>query len=123
MWMTNTEVLAAYDANQVLTSIPIRHGNATQQEWAGQIIVMETMRQFHDMGISVEDYNNMSDADWELACETAKLRAEQHPTAPVRQLPKGDVDQAYGIGSTYFEHGYQFIIDRAQDTITFQYQP
>jgi hypothetical protein len=121
--MTNTEVLTAYDANEVLVSIPIRHGNATQQEWAGQIIVMETLRQFTDMGLSVEDYNNMSNEAWDLACGTALLRAEQHPTAPVQQLPKGDVDQAYGIGGTYFEHGYQPIIDQAQETITFQYQP
>jgi hypothetical protein len=123
--MTNTELIAAYDANEILISVEIRKGNAHDQEWATQIVVMETLRELLNSGMSIEDYNHLSDEAWAALCQTAYTRAEQHPAAPVGQVSKGDVDQAHNLGGAYFEQTYEATMNAvsAEDTITFQYQP
>ena len=116
---TNFELLLNYENNALVESQKLNAAN----EHAAQVVAMETVRELKSLGITVQQYNDMTTEDWDAAQARAVARAKLHPTARVDLLTSGDLSGAGNLGGNYFEHGYNAIIagTPAGDKITFRY--
>jgi len=116
---TNYDLLLNYEQNALIESQKL---NAVD-EHAGQVVAIETLRELKSMGITVQQYNDMTTEEWDAAQVRAVGRAKLHPTARIDMLMAGDLVNAGNLGGNYFEHGYSTIISGTPlgDKITFRY--
>lgn len=112
--LTNAEVLAAYDANQSVRSTRVFGADvATVKEHGAQCLAFETLRGLMADGVTVEQWNNMSDAEWNQRIDAAALRMRAYDRPGFNALSRSVSDElsaAASIGGNYFEHGYAFIM-------------
>lgn len=110
--ISNVDLLNTYDRNALVTSTRVLGGDASDaQEHAAQCLAFEMLRELLASGLTVRQYNDMTDEAWEKLCMVAKTRAALNINAPVAKLTPNQCDAACNIGGNYFEHGYQFIMD------------
>ena len=120
--MTDSELIQAFDNDAAIVSTPIFGSSAPDKEFFGQCLAVEFLRSLMARGLSVDDYNNMSDEYRyaELGME-AWTRARLNPFALTTTLSITEALAAVGLGGNFFEHGYQTTIDNqsAENRITF----
>jgi type IV pilus biogenesis protein CpaD/CtpE len=117
--LTNYEVMLNYEQNALIESQNLHATN----EHAAQVVAMETLRELKSMGITVQQYNDMTTEDWDAVQARAVARARLHPTARVDLLNASDLVSAGNLGGNFFEHGYSTIIAGMQqgDKVMFRY--
>jgi hypothetical protein len=112
--MTNAEVLAAFDANQSIKSTRVFGADVTPvKEHGAQTLAFETLRGLIALGITVDEYNQMSQADWEAQVVAAANRMKAYDRPGFNALSNqvsNEWEAAANIGGNYFEHTYDFII-------------
>jgi hypothetical protein len=109
--MTNAEVLAAYDANQSIKSTRVFGPDVPPvKEHGGQTLAFEALRGLIALGITVDQYNAMSQADWDVQVSAAANRMKAYDRPGFNALTQREWDAAASIGGNYFEHTYDFII-------------
>lgn len=110
--MTNAEVMAAFDANQSIKSTRIFGADVTNvKEHGAQCLAFETLRGLMADGLTVEQYNNMSNAEWDTRVAAAANRMKAYDRAGFNALKDANEwSAAASIGGNYFEHTYDFII-------------
>lgn len=121
--MTNAEVLAAYDANQSVKSSRIFGADVSNvREHGAQCLAFETLRGLLADGVTVDQYNNMSDAEWKQRVSAAATRMRVYDRPGFNSLNNANEwEAAANMGGNYFEHGYDFIIagSTALEWVTF----
>lgn len=123
--MTNAEVLAAFDANQSVKSTRVFGADVTNvKEHGAQCLAFETLRGLLVDGVTIDQYNQMSNADWQARVVAAANRMKVYDRPGFNALStavSNEWDAAANIGGNYFEHGYEFIMagSTALEWVTF----
>lgn len=121
---TNPEILAAYDANEVIEARKLDHSHGTQRQHAAQVVAFETLRKC-EAELTIEDYNNMSAEAWE-AFYLPAIQTAATIDPDVNELDRQQSGEAGDMGGNYFEHTYAELLARSSnegDIVSFQKQP
>lgn len=118
---SNAAILLTYD----LSVLPISSADLlgasepASHEWAAQCVAFETLRTLIVSLITVEEYNNLTDEEWQAVVDQSAERANLIPGPPVNQLSENEKMGAGNLGGNYFEHTYDVIMANQQDPVSF----
>jgi hypothetical protein len=109
------DLVLAYDGNFRIDSTRILEDVAPHSdEHAAQCVAIETVRGWLASGLTLDEYNAISETDWPVllrqVTDEAVGRARLNVTAPVGRLTPDQVISAANIGTNFFEHGYNTIM-------------
>ena len=109
---SNIDLINTYDGNfQVVSSRILPDIAPHNDEHAAQCLAIETLRTLLASGMSVAQYNALTDAEFRAIIDESFKRSKLNVNAPGAILSATDVAAAGNLGGNFFEHGYVFIID------------
>ena len=115
--MTNIQALAAYDANQQVVAVRQSSGD----EHASQVMAFEAMRGLMQHGLTLPAWGEITDCAWFRIVAEACDRAALIPSVMMHTLNRNEIFSAADQGGSYFETGYQVVVDsvQAEQRVTF----
>lgn len=115
--MTNMEVMAAYDANQQVVAVNTSSGD----EHAAQVMAFETLRALMAHGLTTTAWGEITDCALLRIVAEACDRAALIPGVMMHTLNRNEIFSAADQGGSYFETGYQTVVDgvQAEQRVTF----
>lgn len=114
---TNNDLVNSYDNNSTVTSARILSANdPIQEEFPCQCMAIETLRGLIATGMTLDDWNNISNEDWQAIQDAAWERAKLNINAKVAAMTQQHRDAAGNMGGNYFERGYTAVMAGVQNS-------
>ena len=106
--VSNVDLINTYDGNfQVVSSRILPNEAPHDDEFAAQVICIETVRTLLASGLTTQEYNDMTNEAWFAVEAESIARAKLNVNAPVvSRLSDNDRHAATNQGGSYFEQGY-----------------
>ena len=103
----NIDLVNHYDGNFQIVSIRVLPNEAPHSdEHAAQCIAIEVLRELLASGLTVQQYNDLTEEAWQALAQPGIVRAGLNVNAPGPALSIADKNSGMNLGGNYFEHGY-----------------
>ena len=119
---SNTDLLVAFDEDQLIQSTRILEAARAEHEHCAQSIAIEMLREIKARVATPDDYNNMTTEEYDSAVAAAVERAKRLATTQVHLLTATEIVAAANLGGNFFEHGYVSLMAgiQAEDKVSFR---